>query len=737
MSDGSGGFAQELLEISNRTTRVQLEMNASMRNSRDNTKLSELIADSTILLRERIEPLLNQARNDGDYSNLAARVREEGMEISNRVLANESSTRVLNKYNELWGSHLNSQVLSAMAMGVTLQQRADIDRFTSNINRIKEEALIDSFMNQELHEMTIKDLYNGAIEAGTFTQAQGQLMLEASLDDLRFNRAKEAASVDPFRAREQIDSFNLSPRKKQLIERDIATKISQRQTMLRGRAANDAQVKEDVLKGLRTDVVFGREIPPERFEETFDSIVRGRPIEQLSGLEKEQLLELTTMQAMQTELAEFARGTPLERRQRIVQLQQDPDFNVANVFAYELMNAHINSKVAEDPYTLAREQGITPVYPTLDLNDSGPARNPSQFRDRIEEQLGARRGASTALTAIYGRTTPPLTKTEIESVRTAYGKGSTFEKKNLIRQLVSGLGPNESVNLIRHFNQNDDMSDVLSDMALLMQLSLSGEAGVVSDIIDGQATTIENPDAHRKDVINYSRTANFPQYIDERQFRQNLRAIEYHSRGSQQRTLLSGIRDRSVATDNSDIERSTNSVLGSVVPRNGVYVENINRYAPRRALNNILDNLTLDDIDALGGFQGVPREDWVRALRAAQPISTGPGQYALRIGGIIPGATITRFQYLQPNTMLLREDGRRFSLDARPDRAVQLIVGARRDEFSRRAEDALAVSRLVAAPPVFGNPDLEALAESARTLNDDSVRITRVRPRDVTDNSNN
>ncbi len=703
MADGIIPFEQgqspgaEIRNLSDRITEAQLRMNEALRMSRDNARFSGLITDAQVQFRQRTQDAINQARNDGNYLDLSNTLREIGADISNNTLRGEASRAVVESFNNSFMMYVNQQILSTMSMAMQLQLTLDRAEVTRNVSRLTEESLVDAFSNQNIYEMQIRDIYNGASMAGTFPERQAALNLETAIEELRFSRADEAALVDPERALREISRFNLTARQEQRIRRKIANQMPKVRAARNSLTAAGQLKIMEALAALTRDATSARDIPESRIQELVTAI-RGDTTDpsQLSEEQRRQLNSIAAIQLNQEKLTEFALLNPTQRQNFINGVQAGNE--VAEIVrngaspeervAYQMINANLNAEINRDPYTLGIEQRQVANYTPLDLNDRSVVQNPMVYSGRIAEQLAERRENALRLSIMYGTPTPALTKQEIDQVKLAYENGGTGIKANLVQQLVEGLGT-DSPDLF-HFISGSE-SPTLRRIALLGGLQTQGEHGLVSDIIRGtslrpRATNaasgpvaggeITGGDTYRNRFIQMLETELprlIPSYQNDQHREEIIEAAVDLSR-LQTGNDLNALNRKAIRQSMRRITGELTRVNGSNVPLPPGMSES--------DFQGIFDVIDVETIDRLGGIGGLDRDNWVRQLRInAAPLAVGPGVYRFVARGNRPTSAGPLIPL--PSGLIKTQDFTGLlTLDlTNPDLGPLLVAGARDARF--------------------------------------------------------
>lgn len=556
------------------------------------------------LFQERINQVIDDDGNP-TFSTLQDDVAQIGRDVSDEWLGKIDSPEVRARFNQNFSAYAGNQQIGSISIARNQQLSFISDSITNSISELATQAGSSNEQDRVYFENQANQILNEGLATGAMTAEQVGLAKDSFRKNVSTAIYRNAIENDPVIALDILKNTPASELKLTELERlslQNEAKVAANRLLTARDNLGTQQQKyiRDQLSSFEKIINLGGQIPQDAIDE-MSEILPG------TGFEQRYIDILNNSETINN----FTMNDPVTRKTILNELFSDESLNLNNLELRNKLssiNNNINQKINNDVYSLAIEQGIIDNQPQFDAQGD------------IEQQLKDRQSTMGIVETHYQKRTSGLTSAELNGFEEAYNDATYQVKAGMLGDVVAGMGDNAS-NFFEEIAKNG--STLTAAIGSLMIESKNDIATTIlqgQDIINAQRDIIA-PDY--REIESYVREDVQPFYDDPQQ-EKDVRdmAKAYYAALTQRQN------DFGLDTNEDRLEQSFQQVTnGGALSFNSSSVEPPVQGMSDNEFKRWIRGITLDDINASGGWKGFESEGILGNLRRSNLITQGRGQY--------------------------------------------------------------------------------------------------------------
>lgn len=554
--------------------------------------------------QERISSPLDDNGNP-TFSTLQQDVSQISRDVLEENLNKIEDAEVRAKFQQNFESYTTNQQVQSIGVARN-QQLSFINESVSNsVAELGTMAGASSEQDMLFFQNQVKTILNSAVESGAMTPEQRFVAQDGFRKEVATAKVRNSINEDAHMALETLmntpaPDLGLSELERLALQKEAETAVYRLDNQRNSLSKEQDRYIRDQLKQFDRIIDLGGQIPQDSIDNITD-IIEG------TGFED----EFVNIMNKSAAIGEFTMNTPITRQAILNQLSADENLTLPELELrrkLESIDNRLNTQINNDVYSLAIEQGIIENQTPFDPNSE------------IKQQLMDRISSIGFIENHYGVRSSGLTKEELNGFQEAYSNADYQTKSTMLGDVIGGLGAG-SLSFLEELALNGS-----SQAAAIGSIMLEGDSATAVTILKGQDVLKTNRDVLAPDFmeVEFAAIENTLPFYDLPQQQEDIRQM---SRAIYAAKTFEAF-DFSGATDKSRLEMSIAQVSnGGAISFNRSNVEPPVNGMTSNEFKKWVRQVTVEDINSLGGWKGFDNDKLVNNLRRSQLITQGRGQY--------------------------------------------------------------------------------------------------------------
>lgn len=559
------------------------------------------------LFQERINDVVDDEGNP-TFSTLQSDVSQIGVDVLDKFLNQIESPQVRAQFINNFQAYTGNQQIGSISIARDQQMSFINESVSNSVAELGTRAGAATQQDRVFFDRQVEQILNSATANGAMTPEQRFSAADSYRKEVATAIIRNEINQDPQAAFDRVSGtpapeLGLTELERLSLQAEAQTALTRH---LKAEGALDIEQNNfirDQLKGFEKIISLGGQIPQDAIDELV-AILPG------SGFED----QFTKIMNLSGAINEYTTHTPIVREAINNRLNSDESLNIDGLEmrkALRIIGDNLGIKRDTDVYSLAIEQGMIGNPEPFDPNGD------------IQAQLTERLASLGVVERQYGKRTSGLTKEEINGFQEAYIDAPYQQKASMLGDVIGGLGEH-AVNFLEDLAVNGS-----AQMAAIGSLMLAGDDGGAAKAV----TILKGQDilANNKDILpeNY------------RQVKLNAvnKMLPFYDSPQQQQDILSMSdaiyaartfeeHDFSQIGDRQRMEQAIADVSnGGAINFNGTNIEPAYNGMTANQFKKWIRNITPEQIEQSGGWQGFDSDRIPKLLSKSQLISTGRGNY--------------------------------------------------------------------------------------------------------------
>lgn len=589
----------------NRLNKAFLE---SVRQADNTAVYANSINQATIDYQNLYQERINQTvDNDGNptFSTLQSDVAQIGDTVLNEWLNKIQDREVRAQFQQNFNAYTGNQQIASISIARNQQESFISESVSKSVAELGTRAGRSNKQDMLFFQNEARSILDSAVQSGAMTPEQRFNAEDAFRKEVATARARNSINEDPHMALALLknslaEDLGLTELERLSLQNEAQTAVTRLERAQQALANEQDLYIRDQLKEFDKIISLGGQIPEDSID-NISSIIVG------SGHEGEFIRIMNDAEVIN----QFTMNDPITRTAILNELTADTTLNLDQLELRQKLSSidnNLNSKINDDVYSLAIEQGIIG--------------NPEPFNPNgdIAKQLADRMSSIGFIEQQYGVRSSGLTKEEINGFQETFIDSDYQNKAKMLGDVISGLGTN-ALNFLEDLSINGS-----KQAAAIGSLMLDGNSATATTVLKGQEILDKQRDVIPSDYaqVEFAAIENKLPFYDLPEQQEDIRAMAraiYAARSFESF-------DFSGATDKNRLEDAISEVSnGGAITYNKSSIEPPINDMTSNDFKRWIRSVTVEDINNLGGWRGFDDMATLRSLRSAQLVTQGRGQY--------------------------------------------------------------------------------------------------------------